>query len=374
MDIETLRRLVLARHLYELGLASSRTANDMHLFSAANLFQDAIEAFLLAVADHVGAGIDQNTKFDKYFVVINDKISPKELPFKSKIIRLNRIRVDSKHYGIQPDRDECTRLSIAIREFFDEVCSSVFGVPFSSVSAIDLLKDGDTKTELLRAKEFLENGALEECAISCRKALYLEIERDYDISAYRNGPPTNILAGFSNAPHFAKSKEYIDENVYDSTDYIVYDHSSVNEKLLTQGADNTAFWNVWRLTPEVFKDRNGHWVVRHEFRKLDAEVLAERIEYIFNATLDVVLSIHRTRQAAVWSEGGKYVCTLSQELVPVHKKADESSEVVAHTPKGLYEVTADFRIEGLNGDAEYWHIAHFGNGHVWGYVHEKYVK
>ena len=346
----------------------------MHLFSAANLFQDAIEAFLLAVADHVGAGIDQNTKFDKYFVVINDKISPKELPFKSKIIRLNRIRVDSKHYGIQPDRDECTRLSIAIREFFDEVCSSVFGVPFSSVSAIDLLKDGDTKTELLRAKEFLENGALEECAISCRKALYLEIERDYDISAYRNGPPTNILAGFSNAPHFAKSKEYIDENVYDSTDYIVYDHSSVNEKLLTQGADNTAFWNVWRLTPEVFKDRNGHWVVRHEFRKLDAEVLAERIEYIFNATLDVVLSIHRTRQAAVWSEGGKYVCTLSQELVPVHKKADESSEVVAHTPKGLYEVTADFRIEGLNGDAEYWHIAHFGNGHVWGYVHEKYVK
>ena len=73
MDIETVRRLTLARHLYELGAASLRSANDMHLFSAVNLFQDAVEAFLIiAVADYAGATIDQNTKFDKYFVDILD--------------------------------------------------------------------------------------------------------------------------------------------------------------------------------------------------------------------------------------------------------------------------------------------------------------
>lgn len=63
----------------------------MHLFSAVNLFQDAVEVFLVAVADYVEASIDQNTKFDKYFVQINQKIAPKELPFKSKLLRLNRV-------------------------------------------------------------------------------------------------------------------------------------------------------------------------------------------------------------------------------------------------------------------------------------------
>jgi hypothetical protein len=69
MDIETVRRIALARHLNELAVSSLRSSNDLHLFASANLLQDAIEAFLLAVADHVGAAIDQHTGFDKYFVL-----------------------------------------------------------------------------------------------------------------------------------------------------------------------------------------------------------------------------------------------------------------------------------------------------------------
>jgi hypothetical protein len=125
MDIETIHRLTLARHLYDLGSASSRSANDIHLFSAVNLFQDAVESFLVAVADHVGAALDQHTHFDQYFVRINTKIAPKELPFKNKLLRLNNIRVSSKHHGIQPARDECNRLVLTVREFFDEVSNSV---------------------------------------------------------------------------------------------------------------------------------------------------------------------------------------------------------------------------------------------------------
>jgi hypothetical protein len=93
MDIETVRRLTLARHLYELGSASARSGNDIHLFSAVNLFQDAVESFLVAVADHVGAALDQNTNFDQYFVKIDAKIAPNVLPFKNKLIRLNKVRV-----------------------------------------------------------------------------------------------------------------------------------------------------------------------------------------------------------------------------------------------------------------------------------------
>ncbi len=375
MDIETVRRISLARHLYELGSASLRSANDMHLFSAVNLFQDAVEAFLIALADHVGAPIDLNTKFDKYFVLIDGKIVPKELPFKSKLLRLNRIRIDSKHHGIQPARDECDRLAVSVREFFDEVSTSLLGASFSTVSAIDLLNDGETKAVLLEAKKALEAGQFEQCAINCRKALFLEVEWHYDISSYRDGEPLGLFGGLTDAPYFARSKQYIDENVRDPTDFIVYDHSSINQKLLTQGADNTAYWNVWRLTPEVYRTKDGNWIVKHEFGKLDPKVLADKIDYVFSGTLDVVLSIHRTRQAKKWADHGKYYLELKHEGVPVYEKADKNSKVDSHTPAGMMKMDTDYRVDGLKGDGPYWHVSHFDKGlSIWGFIHNDFVK
>src|SRR5690554_4164314 len=110
MDIEVVRRVCLARHLYGMSKDHLNSTNDLYLFSTVNLLQDAVEAFLLAMADFVDAAVDQRTTFDRYFVLINEKISPKELPFKAQLLRLNRIRVDSKHYGIQPSRQEVERL------------------------------------------------------------------------------------------------------------------------------------------------------------------------------------------------------------------------------------------------------------------------
>lgn len=360
----------MARHLFELGVASTRSANDMHLFSAVNLLQDAVEAFLVAVADYVGATIDQNTRFDKYFVEINQKINPKELPFKSKLLRLNRVRVDSKHYGIQPARDECARFAITVREFFDEVSNSILGATFSTVSAIDLLMEGDTKIVLLEAKEALEADNYAACAIACRKALFLEIERNYDISNYKDGKPLGLLRSYSKAPFYARNKQYVDERVSDPTDFIVYDHSSVNEELLTLGADNTAYWNVWRLTPEVYRATDGFWVVKNDFSKLDETVLTDKIEYIFSATLDVVLSIHRTRQATKWAERNNYYLELSQEGVPVFKKADNQSEITGRTPAGMLRINTDYYVEGLRGDGIYWHVSHLEDGiSLWGFIH-----
>lgn len=377
MNIETIRRLMLARHLYELGCASSRSANDIHLFSAANLFQDAVEVFLIAVADYVGATLDQNTSFDQYFVKINAKNTSQTLPFQNKLIRLNKMRVNSKHYGIQPERKECDRLALTVREFFDEVSNSVLGVTFSTVSTIDLLQDGETKEVLLEAKNALEAKNYEICAICCRKALFLEIERYYDISGYRDGKQFGNLdlLGFSDAPYFARSKQYIEENVRQPTDFIVYDHSSVNEKLLTQGCDNTTYWNVWRLTPEVYKTKEGHWVVKREFSKLDTDSLSDKIEYIFSSTLDVVLSIHSAKQAIRQRDYRQYYLNIKHEDVPIYKKADKNSDEIGRTPIGLTQINTDYSVDGLNDDATYWHISHIGeNMYLSGFIHDDYIQ
>jgi hypothetical protein len=353
MDIDIVKRLSLARHLFELGQTSLRSSNDLQLFSAANLLQDSVEAFLIAVAEYVGAEFDQNTKFDKYFVSIDTKISPKELPFKTKLLRLNRIRVDSKHHGIQPARDECDRVAVSIREFFDEVSQSIFGSPFASISAIMLLDDGDPKNNLLDAKEALEVGKLEECVIGCRKAIYLELESKYDISPFKEGKPVGLLDAFSVAPTYARNKAYIDKHVTNPTDYIVRDHNRIEQDLLLSGADATAFWNIWRLTPEVYRDKDGSWFVKHEFDKLDDKVLVDKAEYIFSTTVDLLLSIHTNRRKTKNKEFGSYFVKLKHDKVPVYEKADINSKLVGNTPDGLLKIDTNFRINGLSDEGPY---------------------
>lgn len=375
MDIDIVRRLSLARHLFELGQSSLRSSNDLQLFAAANLLQDSVEAFLIGVAEYVGAEFDQHTKFDKYFGIIDAKIAPKEIPFKAKLLRLNRIRIDSKHHGIQPARDECDRVAVSVREFFDEVSWSIFGVAFASVSAIDLLDDGEPKTLLLEAKAALGAGKPDECVISCRKALYLEVEHDYDVSAYKDGKPLGLLGGFTMAPFYAQNKEYIEKNVKNPTDFIVRDHSRIEQELLTSGADTTAFWNIWRLTPEVFRDKAGNWVVKHDFDKLDDAVLADKAEYVFSTTVDVLLSLHANRRKTKTSQYGTYFVELKNDTVPVFEKADLNSKVIGNTPAGLLKIDTDFRVAGLCDDGPYWSVRHIADGKfLIGYIHNDHVK
>lgn len=379
MDIEVIRRIMLARHLYSLASSYLKSNNDLYHFSAINLMQDAVEAFLLGVADHVEAQLNEKTNFDKYFVEINNKITPKELPFKTKLLRLNRIRVDSKHHGIQPAKVECERLFITTREFFDEVCSNILDVNFSTVSTIDLLKDGEVKDILIKAKWFLEAGDFAGCSIACRKALYLEIEKQYDIGTFKKGAANNALRGFlgfqSNAPHYACNEEYIREKVGDPTDLIVIDHSHLEHELLKYGVDDTSFWNVWRLTPEVYQNEDKSWVIKNDFSLLEHDVLKDEIEYIFSTTIDIIFSIHSKRATTRFKSYGNYHINLKDEEIPVYTKADKTSEVNATIPRETTKVDCNYSIEGLNNDGVYWHVIDFRKDvSFYGFVHDDYVK
>jgi hypothetical protein len=377
LDIEIIRRICLARHLFELGSSGLKSANDLYLFSAANLIQDAVESFLLGVADRVSAGIKPNTSFDQYFDLINKKISPKELPFRNQLLRLNKIRINSKHYGIQPAREECIRLSVSVREFFEEVCSSILDINFSTVSAIDFLEKGSVKDTLLEAKSQLELGKIQDCSISCRKALYLEIEKDFDVSCFTNERSAAIPLLGCKSPYYTQNKSYIDNNVKDPTDYIVYDYIRLDQKLLTDGVDNTSFWNIYRLTPDVFRKSNGEWVVKWEFNKLTSELLDDQIEYIFNTSVDIIFSIHAKRKSIKTSNRVWFNIKLKREEVPVYEKADANSKIVQTTPAGLIEIESDFMVEGIDGGGPYYKVHYFERErdiYFSGYIHGENVN
>src|SRR5262249_46665998 len=104
MDKSLLNKLLLARRLHGLASESLRSTNELSLSIGTNLLQDSVESFLLAIAQHVNAAVSLRMDFDKYFEVIDEKIKPKSLPFRSRLIALNRLRINSKHYGMSPSQ------------------------------------------------------------------------------------------------------------------------------------------------------------------------------------------------------------------------------------------------------------------------------
>jgi hypothetical protein len=149
MNPTTLHKLLLSRSLYHLAKENLDSISGIRLSIGCNLLQDAVESFLLAIAEHVDAGVDPKTGFDRYFELINSKISPSELPFRSRLNALNKLRVNSKHYGLQPSKSELDPLLTTVSEFFDEVTRSNVGKAFATLSLVDSLQDGEAR-EFLR--------------------------------------------------------------------------------------------------------------------------------------------------------------------------------------------------------------------------------
>lgn len=370
-----IKKVLFSRYLYTLAEENIKVDNPVKLSAGIILLQDSVEVFLIALAECVSASLDANITFDKYIQKINEKISPKELPFKAKLIALNKLRVNSKHYAIQPPAEECRHFLISVSDFYEEVSLNYFGKPLGTISLIDLLDEGEVKDVLKEAEEFYENGKYDYCLINCRKALYLEFEQGYSIEKFKEKQDNPIFYAFGKSPYWAKDPKYIEENVRDPSDYIIYDHNAFEMELMQYGIEHNDFWNVWRLTPEVYRrEKDKEWVVKYEFNKLDKSVIKANAEYCLDGAIDLILKMKRKRQAAKAPTRGKYYLELKSEEVKLFTKADKNSPLERLTPKGLTRVDCDFYIKGLNDDDNYWHVCHINdiekNDFIIGYIHE----
>lgn len=322
----------------------------------------------MAVSEHVNAGVTASTSFDKYLELIEKKTS-KELPFRSRLLALNKLRVNSKHYGLAPAKSETDGLPITIREFFDEVSKAILGKPLSSISLVGLLRESEIKALLIEAETSFEAGAYSDALVACRKAIYQRFEWMYDISKYSKEPVPVLF--FSRAPYYTRNKEYIDKHVREATDFVVLDHSEIELELVKEGIDSVSFWNVWRLTPDIHRSpETKEWVVKNDLEKFDPEGIRERTEYVLDTTISLFLAADQRFLVTKWIEKNKrYFIRLKREQVPIYGKADKTSYEIAKTPIGLRELHVDFSIPALNGGGTFWHVSHIElELHLWGFI------
>ena len=372
MNKSIINKILLSRRLYGLAQENMDSATDLSLSIGVNLLQDAVETFFLAISEHVNANITSKTTFEGYFDLINEKIALKELPFRPKLIGLNKLRVNTKHYGLAPSKSEVEGLLITVKEFFEEVSTSILGQPLTTISLIDLVVEGEAKEFLKSAQEAFGKKDYRTCLIECRKALFVRIEHYYDITPFEKAtsPPSWVIPPFSKAPFYAQNKDYIESNVEEPTDYIVYDYDDLELEFLKLGIDRLSYWNVWRLTPEVYrKGGEKDWVVKEEFQKLEEEGIGGRAEYVLDTTINLFVAMDQKQKALKSPERRNYHVTLHKPKVPLYEKADKTSKILGYTPEDLEKLYVEYNVPGLKGEGIFWKVAHHEGGlYLWGYI------
>jgi len=373
MNKSTLNKLLLSRSLYQLAKEHIQSTSGIRLSIACNLLQDAVECFLLALSEHVNADIGQATQFDKYFQQINLKIAPRELPFRLRLISLNKLRVNSKHYGLEPAKSELEPLFTTVWELFNEVTRLDFGKEFATLSLVDMLRDGEAKELLRQAESAFEGADYAHCLILCRQAIFVKFEWSYNAQPFLTGQPLGLMAAFgSKVPYFARNQKYLEENVKEPTDYVIYDHNALEMELMKSGVDSVAYWNVWRLTPEVYrKGKDTPWVVKNDLLKLDSDGIKDRAEYVLLATTEILLAEEQNHSRTRTPDYRRFYLTLRNDAVPVFSKASKASAVIKTTPAGIRKLYCDYSIDSLDEGGIFWHVAHWeGDADVYGFIHE----
>lgn len=350
-----LKHLVLSR--YYLGLANSHvnSSRDVDLFATVILMQESVETFLVAAAGHVNATVGQREDFSGYFDKIDKEISPLKLPFRSKLIRLNKARNLAKHDGILPDRSEFPGFLTTVGEFLEEACAQVFNIDFRSVSLIEALSFGPQRQFIEEAQEAFEKGDYATTLIACRKAIYMWYERAYDARPFLNGVQNGLAALLSKVPAYARDSQYLEKHVKEPADYIVLDHARIDSELVKEGLDNHQFWNIWRLTPRLYLDENDRWVVRYEPDKIEGQGLAENAAYVLDSAIEHFIALERARSRLKRINGMTWVIMSGSSGARIFEKANEKSEVKGVVPPGV-TLNVDGSTEALGGGPVFWKI------------------
>ena len=171
----------------------------------------------------------------------------------------------------------------------------------------------------------------------------------------------------SGAPYFARNRDYIDKHVATPFDYVVLDHSQVDADLTKEGIDHTTLWNVWRLTPQVYRHGNDEpWLTKHEPPKLEREGIRDRATCALEAMVEILLARQTSRRMTkLIANRPNYVAKLKGEETTVYAKADKDSAVVGKTPPGLTEIWVEYSTPALMGNGQFWSVMHFKKGDPW---------
>lgn len=166
-------QLLLSKRLYFCGSDYVDKPDPISAGMAISLFQDSVEILCWCVLKELDAKVRDNASFTSFFDLVEKapkNKSSKQLPFKAKILELNKARVNFKHYGNLPDISEAKKFRGYTEEFLRVSFKYFFATDFDSLTLTQLIPFDDIKNIVASSEKALADDNIQDCICELSKA------------------------------------------------------------------------------------------------------------------------------------------------------------------------------------------------------------
>ncbi len=253
LDEAKMRRLGMIQYMYTLAVDQSHKPEPLNMVSILH-FHDAVELFLVLVSEHLNTG-KMGQDFMTYWETINQKLPSKDFGQKDSMNRLNKARVNWKHYGIRLPTTEIDEFRTNVVTFFQENTPKVFGFAFEEISMAALVQTEEVRERLLKAEQSSSSGdiksALKEIAIA-----FSDLLNRFDGRAMEQN---NYHLRSVSRRHFSSIERTAPKDLSRFAREIEKEINMLHEqiKLLSLGVDYKSYMRFQWLTPTVLLTMDG---------------------------------------------------------------------------------------------------------------------
>jgi hypothetical protein len=175
-----IQRLAFIQYLVGLGVQKSKEPEPFCWVSILN-FHDSVELFLELALEKLKAKSRERSLLEDWEAInqILRSSGKNELTFKIQIEKLNKVRVNLKHYGTSPSKSAIEDARINVANFLEENTKTIFDMNFSDISLIDMIQCQSAKCFLFEAKQLLKEDKKED-AIDKIAIAFEELINDYE--------------------------------------------------------------------------------------------------------------------------------------------------------------------------------------------------
>jgi hypothetical protein len=251
-----LKRLSIIKLLYKIGLEQSKQSESISFFSIL-AFHDSIEMFLKLACENKQIK-SEKLSFIEYWDSLN------HLTLKESMRNLNSRRVNLKHKGLIPARIEIETSRVNTTDFFEQNTKTTFGIEFSEISLLELIKFEKVKSLLKIAQEKLNVKDYENSYLNAVIS-FEELLSEYKLNKVErytknlfDFPKRIIIDSSSNSWRDNDGKDKRLDDVVKKVNE-KFEHLERALEVVSFGFDFRKYSKFKMLSPEFYKNSSGNY-------------------------------------------------------------------------------------------------------------------
>jgi len=273
-------RLTIVKYLYQLGYEQSKQSESTSFICLLN-FHDAVEMFLKLVAENIDIKSD-GFNFSQYW----EKIAT--LTMKEPMSLLNTQRVNLKHKGILPAKQDLERHRVHVTEFLEYNFKTQFKIEFKDVSLISLVSFISVREILEEAQVAIDNTDFEKSIEKSALAFY-ELIETYEQNKKKNISQSLFQFGERNiiSTKTKNALRKLDNSLADNIEKLNNTVKEIqnNMKIMCLGVDYKKYAMFTFVTPKIYFSTGGHQVISSDYRKWTRESAEFCISFVIDTSL-----------------------------------------------------------------------------------------